>query len=1059
MKTLRKLTAILLSLVLLISFIPESTVSAEDLPEIMNPFTDVKEGKYFHDPVLWALDNHITTGTSPTTFSPNEFCTRAQIVTFLWRTAGSPEPSTSENPFKDVKEGKFYYKAVLWAVENEITTGIAPDTFGTNDSCTRAQAVTFLYRAAGSPSHEAETNPFTDVKKGKFYYDPVLWALENEITTGTSPTEFSPNDFCTRGQIVTLLHRAVMNLSGKEEPQEEEDNGEKTIFSVTELELSGSEVLATINVNSKATLHIEFLDENGEAVLFDTSAETPDYCEMEEVAVPFTGTLPEFFLIRGVLLDEEGKELCQPYTALQYTSAHKEFEDKDIEDFEGSLVINFDDDMTTNFGVLAPDVKVVETEAGKNILTLLFDEVKNEEGTITDYIFTGYHVENPDEQIRSLKAGDVAAMEDKDGYLQIFKIGGITENQDGSILFAGSDEVDITEYYDYIDLDITFGGESEDSGNQTVTIFEVNGNEYGKSSNHDYTDKFKLAQKIKFHAGFFFAEGEVSENITVELKIHYDSLLSVLTDKYLDFTLKSTSSFKASFKMGVTNDYESADGKPHNQLVNFELASPLCLMAYGFKIQPKAAFSVEFTGKISVGIEYEAKSTSGFKYVYATNTREDFEEKKTSFDFKAEGEFEVKCTPEVKLEISFLEKVVKATLSAGVGIKAKGTAEYNMNFSKNVFASFDEAEKHGCTLCVDVKAGWFTEAKASLKFCIIENKLDFTVFDLTLFNLEGEIGVFYISIINDKDSMFGGKLHAGVGKCPNKQYRTKVRVKDAKGAVLTGGELYINDEAGNKKSSGEATLKEYLYNGTYTAGGVIELNGSAFNLAPVQFTVENNAVNVDLEAVKMFVISFLPNGGTGTMNPVTIVTSDPEAEYKLPDCGFKAPEYHEFKAWEVNGKEYAPGDTIIIKGGTEVTALWKSNYPRYKVFNLSLSWDEACAYCESLGGHMATITSAEENEEVYQAMISQGYTSAYFGFTDRASEGTWVWVTGEPVQYTNWQKGEPNNQGNKEHYGMYYYKNNGSTWNDGDYSGSPVSFICEWDTAESYYAYLQMTEK
>ena len=112
-----------------------------------NPFTDVKEGKYYYDAVLWAVENGITSGTSETTFGPKDPCTRAQILTFIWIAAGRPEPETTENPFKDVKENKYYYKAVLWGVENGITSGIAPDEFGTNNTCTRAQIVAFLYAA------------------------------------------------------------------------------------------------------------------------------------------------------------------------------------------------------------------------------------------------------------------------------------------------------------------------------------------------------------------------------------------------------------------------------------------------------------------------------------------------------------------------------------------------------------------------------------------------------------------------------------------------------------------------------------------------------------------------------------------------------------------------------------------------------------------------------------------------------------------------------------------------------------------------------------------------
>ena len=150
----------------------------------------------------------ITTGTDDTHFSPKDSCTRGHIVTFLWRAAGSPEPKTTDNPFTDVTEDRYYYKAVLWAVEGGITKGVSDDKFAPNDKCTRGQAVTFLHRAKGKTADYSDASAFTDIVEGKYYYDAVRWAVKNEITAGTSETTFSPNDFCTRAQIVTFLYRA-----------------------------------------------------------------------------------------------------------------------------------------------------------------------------------------------------------------------------------------------------------------------------------------------------------------------------------------------------------------------------------------------------------------------------------------------------------------------------------------------------------------------------------------------------------------------------------------------------------------------------------------------------------------------------------------------------------------------------------------------------------------------------------------------------------------------------------------------------------------------------------
>lgn len=173
-----------------------------------NPFSDVTEGDYFYRSVLWAVNAGITSGISDTAFGPNGLCTRAQTVTFLWRAAGSPEPQSTVNPFADVQESDFYYSAVLWAVEQGITAGISEDAFGPNLVCSRAQAVTFLWRVWGGGA-AARAADFADVAQDAYYREAVQWAVSEGITSGTSDTTFGPEDSCTRSQMVTFLYRAV----------------------------------------------------------------------------------------------------------------------------------------------------------------------------------------------------------------------------------------------------------------------------------------------------------------------------------------------------------------------------------------------------------------------------------------------------------------------------------------------------------------------------------------------------------------------------------------------------------------------------------------------------------------------------------------------------------------------------------------------------------------------------------------------------------------------------------------------------------------------------------
>ena len=170
-------------------------------------FADVKPVDYFYDAVQWAVENGITNGVSDTLFNSDADCTRAQAVTFLWRAAGAPEPEDADS-FTDVPKDSYYAKAAAWAVENGIASGVSATEFAPDAICTRAQIVTFLWRAEKAPAVDAES-AFTDVESDAYYADAVQWALKNGVTNGTSASAFNPDASCTRAQIVTFLWRTL----------------------------------------------------------------------------------------------------------------------------------------------------------------------------------------------------------------------------------------------------------------------------------------------------------------------------------------------------------------------------------------------------------------------------------------------------------------------------------------------------------------------------------------------------------------------------------------------------------------------------------------------------------------------------------------------------------------------------------------------------------------------------------------------------------------------------------------------------------------------------------
>lgn len=182
----------------------------EMIPKLTNPFEDINKQAYYFTPVIWAVNSGITSGVDETHFAPDLLCTRAQAVTFLWRSSGMPEPKKNSNPFRDVPRGSYYENAVLWAFESGITDGTDSSHFSPNAPCSRAQVVTFLHRSRGCPDPTV-TTVFPDVKSGSYYHKAVLWAAQRAITVGMDGGSFCPDLDCTRAQVVTFLYRNAKN--------------------------------------------------------------------------------------------------------------------------------------------------------------------------------------------------------------------------------------------------------------------------------------------------------------------------------------------------------------------------------------------------------------------------------------------------------------------------------------------------------------------------------------------------------------------------------------------------------------------------------------------------------------------------------------------------------------------------------------------------------------------------------------------------------------------------------------------------------------------------------
>ena len=205
---IRMVLSVLLAVILAVGVLPVQSFAADPgCEEWTCPFPDVPEDSFCYVPVVWAAKHEFAVGTPSGDFQPDRPCTRAEVMTFLWRVKDQPEPVSKDNPFADVPDDSYYTKAVLWAAENGITTGLDSTHFAPDSPCTRAQAVTFLFRDFGCTPPASDDNPFADVVPGHYYYEPVLWAFEHSLTRGVTENTFAPDALCTRAQIVTFLFR------------------------------------------------------------------------------------------------------------------------------------------------------------------------------------------------------------------------------------------------------------------------------------------------------------------------------------------------------------------------------------------------------------------------------------------------------------------------------------------------------------------------------------------------------------------------------------------------------------------------------------------------------------------------------------------------------------------------------------------------------------------------------------------------------------------------------------------------------------------------------------
>ena len=667
---------------------------------------------------------------------------------------------------------------------------------------------------------------------------------ENYTFTGwyTQPQAVTEYDFASTVTGDLTLYAGWAAPDGEENPVDGpygSSTGGGTIYSITDVRMNRDQVQVTVNTDSISALVVRFLEEpetwNAETIasgkeLAVVSAQTPEYCELVPVTISVDKPLPEYYVIQAVLLDENGEELCDPYTCVRYTSRYATFTGQTVKDFPQERVLNFDQDPTANFGVLTEKVLDLRQEE-PTTLVRQFSEDPDEPFTCSDY----YIFENAGEEVLSLQKGDLILAQSEEGELYLFKVGGKEVYEDGTLVLTPDQDVALSEFYETLNVSMELNLEEAQlaqGANTPQTMMEVIDVDGEWSHSIGGTINAELGDYIEI-------SGELKGTGSVKIEMTYDAKL--FAEDYFYCSIVSNLDLTLDIDVGVAGDN---DGTVEAELKLAKVSIPTPITGLSVYFAP----TVPTEWKISGGgnFEFESKTSSGFTYDTYSG-QQTVDKKERSIKLGLQGEAEISIGPKVALGVSFLEKVVKAEVNAQAGVKASASTEVGGNWT-------DAESKHACALCLEGECKWFVAVKAKLSFCIVEEVLDATPINAELVKVEGWInflsttpGKFYISLINSADSCFGGSIHFGGGECPNKSWRVVILTKDANGDEITGIGAKVLKSNYDYVNGGKTPHILYLYDGIYRAEATISGTSVSktfvVNKAPVEVTLTPNSSN------------------------------------------------------------------------------------------------------------------------------------------------------------------------------------------------------------------------
>lgn len=609
-------------------------------------------------------------------------------------------------------------------------------------------------------------------------------------------------------------------IEGIQEPSEVE-------CIISDLWYENGLVTAELSTNQRAALVFEFLDPETENVFSVVGTVTPDYAEMEIVSAEVLDEIPEYFILRACLYDENENQLCNPYITIDYTKEHKIFEEQTIYDFEDRLVINFDEEAQNNFAVMVEDVILPFQDENTNIL---YVEQNEDTDDVVNYgTETGFTFLNPDDQVRNLKDGDRVLAADYLGNFSTFIVDGEPEWYSEDEIHFVSKPYDISDFYDVMKLDtsdispddetVVVGEEDREYPGEQVSTYGIDVGQFEISA--DGSANFKISATRKLTESVKFS---VNGNAKIKGTVKIERDVILFGEDYIKNEVKKqlTTSFKPKLEWKEDNEEES-EGTDLTSIPLPWIEIPLPVPSATWFT--KSELNIGIAIKASVSGEIQTDTVSGFKYD-STNGETKLKKEETKAKFDGEGEFTVKVGPKLSTGIKICGETLKGELSLGCGVQLKG----ELYSSRLHHTTENEESKHTCDLCVSMTASGYMEAgvgvtlkvaawswNVGFDIAIAEVKITFSGYDSIYFAvLPGEDNVFQTF-----DERFG------LGECPNIAYRVDVIIRDRSGTERENIPVHFRNDKKETQIELNSPAKAYLHNGKYVVSAAID--GTAVN--------------------------------------------------------------------------------------------------------------------------------------------------------------------------------------------------------------------------------------